>query len=305
MEDRRAERFEVVGEGIHPHCGGDRRRQSDSKLRVGDDRYRQHLRVEDDLLGMVSHIGDHRRAPDFGPGAGGGRHRDHRSDSPGVGPGPPVLPVFEVPQRAGLTRHQRHRLRRVEGAAAAESDHSVMSTVAPGPDAFGHVRLHRVRPHVGEDLAGEVGVAARLRRVRDHRHRREPRIGDQQWTFDSELAARLREFPDASGTEADRGWVVPVAVQGVRIDRVGHRRGLGPWRRGRTARTRILSQGLTFPRRAAEAVVSRRRSDVARTGGCRGGEARDANIGVGFRAQVLMSTRIVAIVCARREDRSK
>ena len=78
MEHRRAEGLQVVGEGVHPHRGGDMRGQSHGQLRVGDHRHRQHLRVKDDLLGVIPHVGDHRRASDFGAGAGGGRHGDHR-----------------------------------------------------------------------------------------------------------------------------------------------------------------------------------------------------------------------------------
>ena len=170
-----------------------------------------------------------------------------------------MLPVLEFPQRAGLARHQRHRLRGIEGASAAESDHPVMTAVVPGLYAFGHVRLHGIPPHVGEDLAGEAGVAARLRRVGHHRHRRQPRVGDQKRAFEPEFAAGLRELADASGAEADRSGIVPVAGQGVRIDRRGHERILVRTHCRPASRARILSQELTFPEAGGGYVATRRR----------------------------------------------
>ena len=62
------------------------------------------LGVEDHLLGLGREVGDHPGAADLGAGAGGGRHRDDRRDAGGIGAGPPVADVLEVPHRPGLAR---------------------------------------------------------------------------------------------------------------------------------------------------------------------------------------------------------
>ncbi len=85
VEERAAPRFQRMGQRVHAGPRRDVGGQADGQLGIGDDDARQHLRVEDDLLGVVGGIGDDGGAADLGAGAGGGRHRDDRRDAVGVG----------------------------------------------------------------------------------------------------------------------------------------------------------------------------------------------------------------------------
>ena len=185
--------------------------------RILEDDRRQHLRVEDDLLGVVAQVRDHRRAPDLGTRPGRRRHRHDRSHAGDVDAREPVLAVFEVPDRPGLSDHEGDGLGRVERAAAAERDHAVVLSCAVCRNARGDVRLDGVRLHVGEQPAVQAGVTAQAHGVRDHRLRREPGVGDEQRPLHAERTAVLGQFHDAPGAELDAGRVVPVAAQG------GHR----------------------------------------------------------------------------------
>ena len=93
---------------------------------IGDDDRRQHLRVEDDLLGVRRLVGDDAGAADFRAGAGRGRHGDDRRDGVGIGARPPVADILEVPDRPRLPGHEGDQLADIERRAAAKGDDAVM-----------------------------------------------------------------------------------------------------------------------------------------------------------------------------------
>jgi hypothetical protein len=71
-----------------------------------DDHLGHHQRMEDHLLGVRRLVGDDAGAADFRAGARRGRHRDDREDALGVGAGPPVADILEIPHRPGLAGHE-------------------------------------------------------------------------------------------------------------------------------------------------------------------------------------------------------
>ena len=127
MKPRRAEGLEAVYEGIDAGGSGHGGRQTHGELRIGDDDPRHHLRVKDDLLLMRLLVEDDARPADFGAGACGGGHCDHRGDAGGVRAGPPIADVLEIPQRPRLSRHEGDDLARIERRSAAERDDAVVT----------------------------------------------------------------------------------------------------------------------------------------------------------------------------------
>ena len=213
VEVRRTVGLEIVRERIHADRGGYLGRQADRELRILDHQSGKHLRVKDDLLGVIAHIGDDRGATDFRAGPGRGGHRDDRGHALGADARVPVLAILEIPDRPVLADHQRDRLGGVERAATAEGDDTVVPPAAIDRHAAADVGLDRVTLHVGVHLAAEPGAPARFHRGGDHRQRRQPRIGHEQGTLHPERAAGIRQLRDTTGAEADRGRVIPVAAQ--------------------------------------------------------------------------------------------
>ena len=130
MEARCAECFETVHERVEAGGRGDRARQSDREFRVGNDDARHHLRVEDDFFLMRLLIEDDTGAADLRARARGGGDRNDRRDAGEVSPRPPVADVLEIPQRARLSRHERHDLADIECRAAAERHDTVVASGA-------------------------------------------------------------------------------------------------------------------------------------------------------------------------------
>ena len=151
------------------------------------------------------------------PGARRGGDGDHRRHARFVHAGPPVLPILEVPDGAGLAHHQSDRLSGVEGAAAAERDDPV---VVSGPEcrhAAPDVGFDRVAADVREDRAVEPRFLAGVHRPGHHRQGRDPRIRHEQGALDAELTAGVGQLAYAARAEADRGGVAPVSGEGSQV----------------------------------------------------------------------------------------
>ena len=192
MEARRAERLEAVGESIEAGPGGERRRQLEGQLRVGDHLAGQHRRVEHDALGVGLLVGDHRGAADLRAGAGRGRDRDHRRDARGRGAPPVVAPVLEVPDRPRLAGHEGDRLGGIEAAAAAERDHAVVVAGAKCLDAASTCAAVGLAD-VGEQIDGKVGG------TRDLQHAVADRVlGERGSVISSGRRCRARGRPRAA-----------------------------------------------------------------------------------------------------------
>ena len=116
-----------MDEGIDAGGRGHRARQSDGQLGVRNDDARHHLRMEDDLLLVRFLVEDDAGPADLRARARGGRHGDHGRDAGGIGARPPIADVLEIPQRASLSRHERHGLAGVERRSAAERDDAVVT----------------------------------------------------------------------------------------------------------------------------------------------------------------------------------
>ena len=131
-------------------------------------------------------MGDDPRSADFGAGPGRGWDGDDRGDAGGVGARPPVSDVLEVPQRPGLSDHERDDLTDVERGPAAEGHHPVMTASAIGGDAGFDIAIDRVGLHVAEDRGRSPGGLEIGEHFRQHRHVADAGIGNEQ---------RFRECP--------------------------------------------------------------------------------------------------------------
>ncbi len=143
--------LEIVRQRVHAGRRRDMRRQPESKLGIADDDARHHLGVEENLFGVRRLVGDDGGAADLGAGAGGGRHGDDGQDPIGIGAGPPIADVLEVPHRPRLAGHQGDDLAGIERAAAAKADHAVVAAGAKRLEPVMDILLDRVRPDVMEE----------------------------------------------------------------------------------------------------------------------------------------------------------
>ena len=145
------ERIEAGADGEHPW-------QADGEFGVGDDGDRQHLRVEDDPLAVGALVDHHASSPDLAAGARRRRDRNHGSDRIGIGTGPPVTDVLEVPERAGLPGVKGDDLADVERRATTHGDDAVVTTSPERCDAGIDVAPDRVGSQVAEHRRRKVGV---------------------------------------------------------------------------------------------------------------------------------------------------
>ena len=79
----------------------------------------------------------------------------------GIGAGPPIADVLEVPERAGLARHEGHDLARVERRSAAEGDDAVVAARAVGAQPRFDVAQGRVASDAAEQRRVLRGRPAR------------------------------------------------------------------------------------------------------------------------------------------------
>jgi hypothetical protein len=128
---------------------------------------------------------------------------------------PTSEPVPEVVGTAttGAMDHQGDGLGRIHARTATESDHAVVPPLAVSCDSCGDIVAHRVTLHVAEDFAVQAGVAAGGPGGRHRGQVAESFVGHQQRALHTQFAAGSGEFPDPAGAKADRGGIVPVAVE--------------------------------------------------------------------------------------------
>ena len=82
---------------------------------------------------------------------------------------------------------------------------------AVGVDAGGDVAARRVGLDVREDADAEARFFANLHRLGDHGKGGEAGIGDEQGALHAKLGARLGQFGDPAGAEAEPGRIGPIA----------------------------------------------------------------------------------------------
>src|SRR5262245_53004667 len=123
--------------------------------------------MEDDLLGVIAHVGDDRGAPDFRSCPCRGWHGDDRGHALGAHARVPVLAILKIPDRPILCHHQSDRLGGIDRAAAAECDYTVVPPGAVRRDAAGHVCFHGIALYLRVDLATEPGTPAGFHRGTD------------------------------------------------------------------------------------------------------------------------------------------
>ena len=172
------------------------------------------LGMKDHLLRMRRRIRDDARATDFGAGSRGGRDRDDRRDARGVGAGPPVPDVLEVPHRPGLTDHEGDDLADIERGAAAEGDDAVMPARAIGGDSGLDIAIHRIGLHLAENGGRPPGAFQIGQDLGEHRQVPDARIGDEQGLRDAGGLQGVGQLRDSARAETDRGRIVPVGFDG-------------------------------------------------------------------------------------------
>jgi hypothetical protein len=169
---------------------GDRRRQVERELRIGEHAFREEVRREDDLLHVRRVVGHHRRPAHFRSRAGGRGQGDEVRQRAAYRAHFRMVPgVFE--DVAGVTRHQRDRLRDVECSAAAQADHRVGAVRLVGGDSFLDLAPHRVAPDAGEDA--DMEARKRGDDIREERQRRNAAIGDDERSLDVLALEMLRD----------------------------------------------------------------------------------------------------------------
>ena len=202
--------LEAMGEGVHAGAHRDRAGHADRQFGIADHHRGQQAGVEDDLLLMGGRVGQHARAPDLGSRARGGGDRHDGRDGRGVGAGPPVVDVLEVPHRDRLAGHQRDQLAQIEARSAAEGDHPVVPALVEGVDAGLEVIFVGVGVDLGEDRAAEPRRLHQVQRLRGDRQGRKAPVGDQQRPRDARGGAGLGQFGNPPRAEADGGGIAPV-----------------------------------------------------------------------------------------------
>ena len=189
-------------------------RQPDGQFRIANRDHRHHFGVKDHLLRMRRRIRDDACATDFGAGSRGGRDRDDGRDARGVGAGPPVPDVFEVPHRSGLTDHERDDLADVERRTAPEGDHAVMSASAIGGHSLLDIPVHRIRLHLAENGRRSPCAFQMGQHLGQHRQVPHARIRYEQGLGDAGSLEGVGQLRDSASAELDRGRIVPVGFHG-------------------------------------------------------------------------------------------
>jgi hypothetical protein len=142
--------------------------------------------------------------------ARGGGDGDDGWEPGGDGTGPVVAHVFEVPQGQGLRHHEGHGLGRVQPAAAAKGQHTIVPGGLEYFDAGIHLRAGGVRAHGGEHAAMQARRLANAHDALGHFVLAEALVGDQQGARKAQLAAEVWQFIRAPGAKTDGGGVIPV-----------------------------------------------------------------------------------------------
>ena len=132
--------------------------------RVADHDLRHHRGWKITFLGVGGLLCDDARAADLRACPGSRRHGDDRQDAVGIGAGPPVADILEIPHGAGLPRHEGDHLAGIERGAAAEGDDAVVLTGLQGLEAPVDVGLDRIRLDVREDRRLESGAGELVER---------------------------------------------------------------------------------------------------------------------------------------------
>ncbi len=223
---RRQVALDVVRQRVHAGRGGDRRRQAERQLRVGEHRAGQDLRREHDALDVRVVLGDHGGAPDLRAGAGGRRQRDEVRQV--VADRAHVRVVPDELQRVAVVRAQHaDDLRHVERGAAAEADDAVGRVRTERRAAGVGLRDRRVAVHAV--VHGDVETRGLERRdeAGGHGQPGQRAVGDDQRPPLAELGQVRADGPGGAGAEMDGGGKAE-AVDGHRESgEVGGRDGSG------------------------------------------------------------------------------
>ncbi|OYX01240.1 MAG: hypothetical protein B7Z15_19740 [Rhizobiales bacterium 32-66-8] len=147
-----------MGQRIHAGADGDEFGHADGKFGIGNHHLGHHQRVEDYLFSMGGLVGDDAGAADFRAGAGRGRHGDDGENALGIGAGPPVADILEIPHWPCLAGHEGDDLADIEPRAAAKGDDAIMAALAEHLDAGLDIGRDRVGFDLGEDADGNAGI---------------------------------------------------------------------------------------------------------------------------------------------------
>ncbi len=148
-------RLDVVRERVHAGGRGDRRRQVERQLGIGEHALREELRREDDLLDVRRVVRHHAERPTSDPvPAVVGSAMKCGSCRP-IGRTSGWSHAYSR-MSPGWRRHQRDRLRDVERRAAAQSDHGIGVVRLVGRDPFPDLAPDRIAPDAGEDADVEA-----------------------------------------------------------------------------------------------------------------------------------------------------
>ena len=115
--------LQQLGQGVHSGSGGHCRRHGQGQFRIHHSQIRQHQRAAQADLDAFFRYADHRIAGDLRSGTCGGWDGDAGCGR--VFEGFPLTDHFEIPEDLSrVGQKSRHRLGRVQHAAAAKTDHA-------------------------------------------------------------------------------------------------------------------------------------------------------------------------------------
>ena len=206
-------RLDAMGKGIQPGAGGNELRHADGQFGVHDDLSGEHPRVKDDLLLVAFGVGYDARAAHFRPCPGGCRNSDNRRNGLGIRPCPPVADILEIPERAGLSRHEGHGFREVQTRTAAKGNHPVKAARVIDRDTGFHVCI----VGVGVDIGKESGPKPRLLHQRECPARDlvpgQSLVRDQERFRNASGLACRANLRDAASAETNGVGVAPIGGQ--------------------------------------------------------------------------------------------
>ncbi len=201
MKARCAIGFQTMCQCIHTGSNCDEGRHTSRKLWIGNDRYRQHFRVENDFLGMGRFIGQHTGTSNFRAGASCCRYGDNRCNRIAVGPCPPVANVFKIPDIAGLACLKSDELAQIKRRASTKSNHAVMLAVFENLHTSIKIAFNWIGLHIGEDCIFDASSIKNGECGSDDREFCKTGIGNEQWAFDTGCFENCRQFLDATWPE--------------------------------------------------------------------------------------------------------
>jgi hypothetical protein len=211
--ERRGIGFQAMRKRIHAGTHRDDLRHADGEFRIADRHCRKQFRMEDDLLDVGDRIGQHAGATDFRPRTSRRRHRDDRRYGVGIGAGPPVTDILEIPDRPALPGLECDQLAKIKPGPAAKGDDPVMPAGLEDGNAGFKVCLVRVGIDFRKHCPAKTGGLQKIECIDRDRQRGKPPVGDQKRPLHARSRAGFGKFRNTASTKTDCCGIGPVGAR--------------------------------------------------------------------------------------------